>query len=66
MKYVFVAKSSGNPATRYRVTPIVDRLRARGDHVTVFNEPNLVSQLHLVLLAIRCNLIFVHCYNSII
>ena len=59
MKYVFVAKSSGNPATRYRVTPIVDRLRARGDHVTVFNEPNLVSQLHLVLLAIRCNLIFV-------
>ena len=59
MKYVFVAKSSDNPATRYRVTPIVDRLRARGDHVTVFNEPNILSQVHLLLLAMRCNLIFI-------
>ena len=59
MKYAVVAKSSDNPATRYRVAPIVDRLRARGDHVRVFYEPNLLSQVYLVLLALRCDLIFV-------
>ncbi|MDA0979619.1 MAG: hypothetical protein O3B72_13755, partial [Proteobacteria bacterium] len=59
MKVVLVTKSADNPASRYRADPILARLGARGDEVTVFREPDLVGQLELLLAVRRADLVLV-------
>ena len=59
MKFIVVAKSIKDPATRYRVHPIVQRLRARGDMVIVLYDPGFVSQLRLILMAATSDLLFI-------
>ena len=68
MKFIVVAKSIKDPATRYRVHPIVQRLRARGDIVIVFYEPGFVSQLRLIFMAATSDLLFIQrkLMNSVI
>ena len=68
MKCLVVAKSMDNPATRYRLAPVVQQLRDRGDAVTLIYEPGFFSQLRLITRAAGCDLIFIQrkLMNSII
>ena len=59
MKFLFVAKSIEDPATRYRVAPIVRRLKNRGDAVTLIYDPGIISQLRLIAVAKAHDLILV-------
>lgn len=59
MKYLFVAKSEDDPATRYRVQPIVELLRARNDDVELVYEPGSLAQFGLMSKAAARDLVFV-------
>ena len=59
MRCVVVAKSLDSPATRYRIAPIVDRLRGRGDDVTVIYDPGILGQLRMIFLASQSDLILI-------
>ena len=59
MKYLVLAKSKDNPATRYRVAPIVKKLLARGDTVDINYEPGFLSQLRILFSADAYDLVYI-------
>jgi glycosyltransferase involved in cell wall biosynthesis len=59
MKFLFLAKSESNPATRYRAQFIIDALRRRGDQVDVYYEPGIFLQLQVLIKSFSADLVFV-------
>ncbi|MDA0272222.1 MAG: hypothetical protein O3C68_03095, partial [Proteobacteria bacterium] len=59
MKILVLAKSAEDPATRYRVTPLIEQLTRRGDVVVVCFEPGFFSQLRLLVTAVKFDLVFI-------
>ena len=59
MKCLVISKSIDNPATRYRVAPVVERLRDRGDDVTLICEPGLGAQVLLLSKIASFDLVFI-------
>jgi glycosyltransferase involved in cell wall biosynthesis len=59
MRYLFLTKSADDPATRYRVDPIVNALRQRGDTVDLVPEATTAQQLSCLVHASRYDLVFV-------
>ncbi|MBT4160479.1 MAG: glycosyltransferase family 4 protein [Gammaproteobacteria bacterium] len=59
MRYLFLTKSSEDPATRYRVQPITRALVERGDQVRILNEPGTLGQLGAVLGSTSFDAVFI-------
>ncbi len=59
MKCLLMGKSEANPATRYRLRPLLEILRARGDEVITAYEPDFQSQLQLSLFGGKYDLVFI-------
>lgn len=59
MKYLFLTKSAEDPATRYRVDPVVNALRQRGDSVDLVPEASTAKQWSCLLRARDYDLVFV-------
>lgn len=59
MKVLFLSKSEGDPATRYRSAPVVSLLRARGDTVDCAYEPALMDQVRILRNAASYDAVFI-------
>jgi len=59
MKILVLAKSAEDPATRYRVAPLAEELKARGDLVVTRFEPGLFSQLRVLSTAAGFDLVLI-------
>lgn len=59
MKILVLAKSAEDPATRYRVAPLVEKLTGRGDRVVACYEPGFFSQLRVLVTAAGFDLILI-------
>ena len=59
MRYLVLAKSKHNSATRYRVVPIVERLIARGDAVHIRHKPGFFSRVKILFCVADYDLVFV-------
>lgn len=59
MKILILAKAADDPATRYRVAPLVATLQARDDAVQVSYEPGFAEQLLILGRAPAYDLVFI-------
>ena len=59
MKVLVIAKSSDDPATRYRVAPLLTELERRGASTRVVYEPGFIGQITSALTAGRFDLVFI-------
>jgi glycosyltransferase involved in cell wall biosynthesis len=59
MKILVLAKSAEDPATRYRVAPLIEELTGRGDLVVVCFEPGFFSQLRVLVTAAGFDLVLI-------
>ncbi len=59
MNVLVLCKDIDDPATRYRVDPVVEVLRRRGDEVRVVSEPGFLTQCGLLFQAGRFDLVFI-------
>ncbi|MFT7222462.1 MAG: glycosyltransferase involved in cell wall biosynthesis [Candidatus Azotimanducaceae bacterium] len=59
MKFLFLSKSEGDPATRYRSAPVVSLLRARGDTVDCGYESAFMDQVRILKNAASYDAVFI-------
>ena len=59
MKTLFLAKSMDDPATRYRLKPLLVRLNEAGEDFVVFYEPGLLDRMRVLWCARSAGTVFI-------